>query len=315
MRQAFRPGTLSNHQTQIRTYLRFCIRYGLKDLEPTAHTLALYIEHLAQKFKSPQSVKNYLSAVTLIHKHLGLQCSATQSYQVTLMLRAISATMRHVPHPKSPISLPILFQLCQLCQPLGLWGLVLQCAILFSFFAFLRQSNLAPKDSTHFNSTRHPTRGDVHRSPVGLALAVKWTKTLQSSMSPVYIPLPSIPGSPLCPVRAYNAMVTRVPTPSPQAPLFLMPSQSGRLTVVSISQLRSSFNHLISQLHLPPKNFSLHSLRRGGATLAFQSGVPLDLIKSHGTWTSDSVWSYIKPPPHASALPQALVRAVRAYTL
>jgi hypothetical protein len=311
MRQAFRPGTVANQLTQIRTYLRFCLSYGLQDLDPVPQTLALYIEHLAQRFKSPRSVKNYVAAVTLLHKLLAIPFSAAQSFQVSLMLRAISTTMRHTPHPKSPVSVPILLQLCQACDTLGLWGAVLKCVILFAFFAFLRQSNLAPPHAGQFHPSRHTTRGDVHLSPSGLSLSLKWTKTLQAPISPIYIPLPTIPGSPLCPVRAYTLMVSQVPTPAPTAPLFLMPSATGKLTVVAIPQLRSSFSKLVSQLHLSSKDFSLHSLRRGGATLAFQSGVPLEVIKAHGTWTSDSVWGYLKPPTQLSALPQALARAVR----
>jgi hypothetical protein len=228
------------------------------------HTLALYIEHLAQRFKSPRSVKNYLSAVTLLHKHLGLPCQAAQSFQVSLMCRAISSTMRHQPHPKSPVTIPILLQLCQLCATRGVWGLVLQVVILFAFFGFFRQSNLAPKHPGLFHPSRHTTRGDVHLSPAGLSVSLKWTKTLQSSIVPVRIPLPSITGSPLCPLRAYQLMVSQVPTPSPTAPLLLMPSTTGKLTVVSIRQLSSSFNTLVSQLHPPTTNLSLHSLRRGG---------------------------------------------------
>ena len=108
-------------------------------------------------------------------------------------------------------------------------------------------------------------------------------------------------------------MVGRVPAPSPRAPLFLMPSPTGKLTVISIPQLRSSFSRLVSHLNFPSRDFSLHSLRRGGATLAFQSGVPLEVIKSHGTWTSDAVWGYIKTPTQSSALPQVLARAVQSF--
>ena len=314
IRQAFRPGTLANQDTQIRTYLRFCVQYDLQHLEPSPQTLALYIEHLAQRFKSPRSVKNYLSAVTLLHKHLGIPCLAAQSFQVTLMCRAIFSTMRHQPQPKSPVSIPVLLQLCQVCTTWGLWGVILKCAILFAFFGFFRQSNLAPKHSSQFHPSRNTTRGDVHLSQSGLSVSLKWTKTLQSSVVPVRIPLPAIPGSPLCPLQAYQLMVSRVPTPSPTAPLLLMPSKTGKLSIVSLRQLSHAFNQLVSQLRPLPTNLSLHSLRRGGATLAYQAGVPLEVIKAHGTWASDSVWSYIQPSPHSSSLPQVLSRLVQSYS-
>ena len=39
---------------------------------------------------------------------------------------------------------------------------------------------------------------------------------------------------------------------------------------------------------ISPDNFSGHSFRRGGATLAMRSGVPLPLIKCQGDWASDA---------------------------
>jgi hypothetical protein len=264
IRHAFRPGTISNQQTQINTFRKFCKQYGLQHINPLESTLTLYIEHLARKFQSPKSVHNYMSSVVLMHKYMGLDCPAAQSFSVRLMLRAIDRTMRHVPTLRLPVSVTILQHLCQLCDTLGTWGAVLKCAILLSFYGFFRQSNLAPLLPHQFDSTRHTTRGDVHQSATGLRVAVKWTKTLQPAMVPVYIPLPSIPGSSLCPLRAYRSMLHAVPSPSPRAPLLLLPSKSGLLTVVTIHQLTTGFNTLTSRLNLPSHRYTFHSLRRGG---------------------------------------------------
>ncbi len=41
-------------------------------------------------------------------------------------------------------------------------------------------------------------------------------------------------------------------------------------------------------------DYSTHSFRRGGgATLAFQAGVPADLIQLQGDWKSDSYKKYL----------------------
>ena len=45
---------------------------------------------------------------------------------------------------------------------------------------------------------------------------------------------------------------------------------------------------------------TFHSFRRSGATLAFNSNIPLQHIQSHGTWTSDAVWHYIAQDHNAS---------------
>ena len=94
---AFRPGTVLNHKTQFKTYFAFCLKYKLMDLNPTSQSLCLYQEYLANRFKSANSVKNYLSAVGLLHKLLGHTCTALQSHTVHLMSRALDNTMRSPP--------------------------------------------------------------------------------------------------------------------------------------------------------------------------------------------------------------------------
>ena len=40
------------------------------------------------------------------------------------------------------------------------------------------------------------------------------------------------------------------------------------------------------------RDYSLHSLRRGGATAAALAGIPMRLIKRHGRWRSDVAYLY-----------------------
>lgn len=56
------------------------------------------------------------------------------------------------------------------------------------------------------------------------------------------------------------------------------------------SRLKGYLKSFLGTEELP--KYSLHSLRRGGATLAAQKGVPLRLIKHQGRWRSDTVWIY-----------------------
>ena len=46
--------------------------------------------------------------------------------------------------------------------------------------------------------------------------------------------------------------------------------------------------HLIKKIGLNPDMFSSHSFRRCGATHAFRSKVPANLIQLHGDWKSDA---------------------------
>ena len=51
---------------------------------------------------------------------------------------------------------------------------------------------------------------------------------------------------------------------------------------------------------MPQADMSLHTFRRSGATLAFNSNVAIQSIQSHGTWTSECVWRYIVQDHNAS---------------
>jgi hypothetical protein len=75
--------------------------------------------------------------------------------------------------------------------------------------------------------------------------------------------------------------------------------------------LATQFQKLVQQLKLPPNTYTLHSLRRGGATLCHEMGLPIEQIKSHGTWASDAVWTYINPS--TSAISTAMSKAISGY--
>ena len=57
--------------------------------------------------------------------------------------------------------------------------------------------------------------------------------------------------------------------------------------------------HLWSAFHaigLPARDSACHSFQRGGASFAFQTGLPVELIKILGDWHSDAVLLYLTVP-------------------
>ena len=52
----------------------------------------------------------------------------------------------------------------------------------------------------------------------------------------------------------------------------------------------------LTLLGISPKLYAGHPFRRGGASLAYQSGVPMELIKALGDWRSDTILIYITMP-------------------
>ena len=308
-KRAFRPGTTANHRSQIKTFIYFCCLHNVDFISPSVATLTAYIEHLAQRMRSYRSVLNYISAIRHLHKLSGIQVDNLNDHSVQLLLRALPFTMFAQPTRHLPITLDILTRVCDVCDNMSTLGAVLKVAFLLGFFGFLRQSNLAPPTAASFDEERHTRRRDVMFQPPGLVITLRWSKTMQDGTSTSLVPIPRLPGHPLDPVAAMQTMLKLTPTHSPRDPLLLLPGKK----VVTITTLATALRAILSELGLPADQYSLHSLRRGGATESFKAGVDITHIKRHGTWRSDAVYDYITTCAVSdSAIPARLGAAAMA---
>ena len=164
---------------------------------------------------------------------------------------------------------------------------------LVAFFSFLRISNLVPRtqrDISHHNPL-YLKRSSVRFSSRGAVLLVTRTKTLQFNQRTLEIPLPFIPGSPLCPVSALRTYLQCVPA-EPFSPLFGL-CINGQYQPILAHHYTSFIKRAVSSIGLDPKNYSSHSFRRGGASFAFNNCAPTEFIKSHGDWLSDAYLVYL----------------------
>ena len=177
----------------------------------------------------------------------------------------------------------------------------------------LRQSNLAPFTPTHFNRSRHTCHGDVIQIPPDLLIVIMWsnlTKLWPPSLS--FPSQPAILGHPANPVAAYQHLISASPSSSPDHPL-LTYHHGAKQVVVIVPLLASALSIMLRALDLDPALYSLHSLRRGGATAAHRQGLHQEMIKHHGMWSSDPFWTYITSLGVASSsMTVGLARAVQA---
>ena len=177
-------------------------------------------------------------------------------------------------------------------------GQVYKAAFLLSFVSFLRISNLVPHATTKFNQMKQLARGDVFFAPPGAHILIKWSKTLQTRDSVKIIKIPSLGSSPVCPVKALHTLLAITPGDR-NKPLFQI-KKSTKWLPLTDSRLRKNLALILASLQLQDSNITFHAFRRSGATLAFNSSVPLQDIQSQGTWTSEWVWRYITQDHNAS---------------
>ena len=192
--------------------------------------------------------------------------------------------------PITPAILRQLFKQIDFTLPLEVtfWA-----ACLVAFFSFFRKSNLLVKSITSFDSNLHLCRRDATFSEDGVTLAVRWSKTIQYRQRVLHIPLPRIPGSPLCPAQTL-ILALRLCNSPPSAPLFTYPTRTGWLPL-TVQVFQDKLHKYLRQLNINPSDYSGHSFRRGGASFALECGLPSEVIKAQGDWASNAYENYINP--------------------
>ena len=246
---------------------------------------------------TPPSVKNYLSGVKLFHLTLGFEFPDLSAHEITL--RDIERLALHRPHRAPPISPSLLSTMVPCGVDFEPSDVTFSCAFLFAFFLFARISNLVPDSfkASHSEAHKRICRGDVSPTHYGLCVQpFTWSKTVQFGQRISELPLVRVPYSPLCPVRMFYLMCELVPAPV-SAPLFVLPSRSGKLRPVLKSQFVSVMRQRLQFAGVPEAlSFRGHSFRRGGTSWAFSSGLPGEIIQVFGDWRSDAYKCYLDIP-------------------
>ena len=113
----------------------------------------------------------------------------------------------------------------------------------------------------------------------------------------VQIPFSSIPDSPLCPVRALLRAFsfTRYCADSVQAFSWINTGPTD-FKVLTYAQFIKHLRYCLRSIELDTSVYAGHSFRRGGASLAYQAGQPVEAIKLLGDWKSDAVLLYLTVP-------------------
>ena len=151
-----------------------------------------------------------------------------------------------------------------------------------------------PDSVNLFDSSKQVSRASilVDSSKTFLLVKVTWSKTIQYRQRVLYIPICSVPGSPICPVNTYVKMCQLIPAPL-NYPAFVYTSHGVLKPLVYSMFVKKLRFWLLCVNVQSPHLYSSHSLRRGGATWAFQSGVSPELIKLQGDWQSDCYTRYV----------------------
>jgi len=202
-----------------------------------------------------------------------------------------------MPNQKQPITPDLLLRLHSKLDLTASLDASFWATCLVAFYGMFRKSHLLPSAANQVNPSKQLTKADFKIFSWGTLITIRWSKTIQFRERVVEIPLPYIPGFALCPTTAIiNAFrfTSSFSTKTSQA--FNWVDDSRVLHTLTYSPFVSKLRLLLSSLGLDPKLYAGHSFRRGGASFAYQSGVPRELIKALGDWRSDTILIYLTMP-------------------
>ena len=291
--QALKDSTKRNMLTQISSYKKFCDKYNLNYFPADNKQICRYGQHLARTFQSPDAVGNYQSAVRTFTALLGFPIPDPNEKHMKMFNQGLKRIMEHEVKQAAPITPEILLKMSRVVNYTNLTDMVAWVATLVGFTMFLRKSNLVPDTMTTFNPKMQFTRSDFFvTGPTSVMMAeITWAKNLQFKQRVLRLPVLPVENKAICPVMWMHYMMSKVPA-APHEPAFTIWSE-GQRTALSANQLVERIRQWLKLIKEDENEYSLHSLRRGGATFAYQCNIGAEMIKRLGNWASDAYKRYI----------------------
>lgn len=294
-RQQFdiRPGTHANNMSIFNQFVLFLREHKIYFRQINEEILCAYIEFLAERVRSPATIKNYLSALSATYARMGLSNSLFIHYRVKRAIVAIEKTVRHTPTPASSVSPQLLKSIILALTP-GRKMATIKFLFIAMYMSLLRQSNFLSETVKKFDPTRQMTKSDASIVHGGLLLNIKWEKNHQTGTNTIL--LPHTNDIFLCPVQARD-MLAASPRPRSCDPLICFNDRNN----ITVGFIRKVWRAALRRLGKDPRFYTLHGLRRGGTTfLASSSKSARAELKEAGRWKSNVYRRYISNPKASS---------------
>lgn len=256
-----------------------------------AWTMVRYARYIANTVTSYETVLNYVSGVRKLHALGGYDIPSPQEPNFVHIMRGIKHELAQPVKQAATMTPQMLRKLYHVVDLSSVKEVVGFTAILLGFYMFLRRSNLFPETVDGFNEEQHLTRSDIRLGKYLAVVEIRWSKTLQYKQKQLLLPLIPCKHAEICPVYWLRHMLNLVRA-GPGAPLFSVPSGEG-VKPLTCDQAQNLLRKWVTMVHVDPIPYSLHCLRRGGATWAIEAGLVGTEIKVMGDWASDSYMRYI----------------------
>ena len=243
--------------------------------------LALYLQHLGETKASKSAVEEAVNGLAWAHSMAGIP-SPTSSPFIQATLEGLRRALAKPVCKKSPFTVEMLQAIVRDAKKTNtLASLRLAAICLISFAGFLRFDELA---------NIRPCDLKIGEDHLTIQLPRSKTDQLRQGNEVVV----ARTGSETCPVAMLETYIRRGDIQMDSDQKLFRPIASGRCEKlresggITYSRMRELLKKKLEELGFSSANFSLHSLRAGGATAAAAAGVPDRVFKKHGRWKSET---------------------------
>ncbi len=288
---ALSPRTQQAYATGCKCYRAFCRKYCITPSPTTQLTLCYFAAYLSRQVQYP-TVRLYIAAVRSQQLSKGMEDPLKEPQQLNLIMKGLNKQAKT--HTRLPISPPLLRTLVHTVLRMRHMEKhdrhLYATAICLAYFGCLRAGELSYPSTHSYHHKQHLTMRDISIHNNAVHLWLKQSKTDQACKGATIIIGPG--NADICPVHTTKQFLHFRRHARASDALFRF--QDGSL--LTRPRLQTLLRKALRSLKLPAELFGTHSLRLGSATAAAEVGIPMDIIKAMGRWSSDCYRNYMRTP-------------------
>lgn len=282
----FAKGTAQNMVSGVRTWIFFCVYFGLQHSPATPCNIVPFLELMAIT-ATYAHLKHLLSSIKFYHQAKNMFFPEFD-FDIVNTMQGIKRRQSHTPHQALPLTPDIMRDMYSLLDMTKVQDLALWCSFLVTFYCLFRKSNSVPKSMNSVDLKRTLLRRHILIDQNTVFVHCTFSKTIQFGQRDLVIPIPGNSDEALDPVRHLQALHQRVKSDG-DAPAFSF----GPGKFITHNSFTTRLKKLLTQAGYAPSLYSGHSFRRGGATLLYRLGASILQIQMSGDWASQCFARYL----------------------
>jgi hypothetical protein len=244
-------------------------------------TVVTFVKKLVDKDLSISTVGVALSAIAAEYKPYDEFVSPTHSGLVRMAREVVNREAKPAGPGKLPIPIEYLVGFATVCLNNKLEGSLEVFLMIIMMAAFMRESEAATLEEADI-WLEHIEKEEV------LFVKVETSKTDKERRGHTIVVGKAEHHPTICPVDRFKIAVAR----RPESKKFFCRPNGKALYAAEPNKILKKL--LLSRPDVDASLYGSHSLRKEGCTAAAAAGVELTLLKRHGNWKSDAVFTYIK---------------------